>query len=118
MSMPNPPPSMACTSVSSSTTVRASPLRRDSVAQFESRFALHNSAFALNDRELTNVVDIYLHHDFLQFLEITKRLESTNRAIPVFCASWVADQVADWKFRRGTEQICATGNTVLALSSW
>jgi hypothetical protein len=93
-------------------------LRRDSVAQFESRFALHNSAFALNDRELTNVVDIYLHHDFLQFLEITKRLESTNRAIPVFCASWVADQVADWKFRRGTEQICATGNTVLALSSW
>jgi hypothetical protein len=45
-------------------------------------------------------------------------LDSTNRAIPVFCASWVADQVADWKFRRGTEQIYATDNTVLALSSW
>jgi hypothetical protein len=43
-------------------------LRCDSVAQLESRFALHNSAFALNDRELTNVVDIYLQHDFLPVL--------------------------------------------------
>jgi len=33
-------------------------LQGDSFAQFESRVALHNSAFALNDRQIPNVIDI------------------------------------------------------------
>jgi hypothetical protein len=40
-------------------------LQGDSFAQFESRVALHNSAFALNDRQVPNVIDIDFQHDLL-----------------------------------------------------
>src|SRR5713101_5973503 len=40
-------------------------LQGDSFAQFEGSFALHNSAFALYDRQVTNVIDIDFQHDLL-----------------------------------------------------
>ena len=59
-------------------------------AQFESSFALHKSALALNDRQFTDILNAHIQHDFLPPLVLSNRVLctwSTSSTIPAFCIS-------------------------------
>jgi hypothetical protein len=64
-------------------------LRSDSFTQLESAFAPHNPAFALKDRDVTNVFNMYAQHDSLP-RACSVCSESTRHAInsqPAFCVA-------------------------------
>jgi hypothetical protein len=87
-------------------------LQGDSFAQFEGSFALHNSAFALYDRQVTNVLYIYSQHHFLQLQSLL-----TARTVPTlyFVLVEVALSAVMLEVSAKSEQICPTGKAVLLL---
>jgi hypothetical protein len=90
-------------------------LQGDSFAQFEGSFALHNSAFALYDGQVTNVLYIYSQHHFLQLQSLLRA-----RTVPTlyFVLVEVALSAVMLEVSAKSEQICPTGKAVFLLRNY